>query len=105
MNSSSILTPLAAVLLLTSVAPSPAQERTNSFRGGPPRPRIVSPEISADRKITFRVQAAKAEKVQLGPGDLQGLGQGPEMRKGSNDVWEVTVGPVKPGAYRYNFNL
>lgn len=25
------------------------------------------------------------------------------MTKGENDVWEIKVGPVKPGAYRYNF--
>ena len=27
------------------------------------------------------------------------------MTKGTNGVWEVTVGPVDPGAYRYNFNV
>ena len=27
------------------------------------------------------------------------------MTKAENGVWEVTVGPVPPGAYRYNFNI
>jgi enterochelin esterase family protein len=27
------------------------------------------------------------------------------MLKGTNDVWEVTLGPIDPGAYRYNFNV
>ena len=27
------------------------------------------------------------------------------MTKGDNGVWSVTVGPVDPGAYRYNFNV
>ncbi|HAB16511.1 MAG TPA: esterase, partial [Verrucomicrobiales bacterium] len=27
------------------------------------------------------------------------------MAKGTNDVWEVTMGPINPGAYRYNFNV
>jgi enterochelin esterase family protein len=27
------------------------------------------------------------------------------MTKGTNDVWEVAVGPVNSGAYRYNFNV
>ena len=27
------------------------------------------------------------------------------MTKGENGVWEVTVGPVEPGAYRYTFTV
>jgi len=27
------------------------------------------------------------------------------MSKGTNGVWEVTVGPIPPGAYRYSFNV
>jgi enterochelin esterase family protein len=27
------------------------------------------------------------------------------LTKGTNDVWEVTIGPIEPGAYRYNFNV
>ena len=27
------------------------------------------------------------------------------MTKGTNGVWEVTLGPIDPGAYRYNFNV
>ena len=27
------------------------------------------------------------------------------MTKGENGVWELTIGPVDPGAYRYNFNV
>jgi enterochelin esterase family protein len=27
------------------------------------------------------------------------------MTKGENGVWEVTLGPIAPGAYRYNFNV
>ena len=68
-------------------------------------PQVVSPEVSADGKITFRIQAAKAENVRLSAGDIPNLGQGSQMSKGTNNVWEVTVGPVRPGAYRYNFNV
>jgi enterochelin esterase family protein len=66
----------------------------------------VSPEVSAERRITFRVHAPKAEAVRLSAGDIPGLGQGGgEMAKGTNGVWEVTVGPIDPGAYRYSFNV
>ena len=27
------------------------------------------------------------------------------MTKGTNGVWEVKIGPINPGAYRYNFNV
>lgn len=66
---------------------------------------MVSPEVSADRHITFRVLALKAEAVRLSASDIPGNGQGAAMTKGTNGVWEVTLGPIEPGAYRYNFNV
>ena len=71
---------------------------------GPQGPQVVSPEVSADRRVTFRILAAKAETVRLSGGDIPGNGQGSEMTKGTNGVWEVTLGPIEPGTYRYNFN-
>lgn len=68
-------------------------------------PPPTSPEVAADRQITFRVAAPKAESVKLAGSDLPGLGQGKDMTKGTNGVWEVTFGPVPPGSYRYNFNV
>jgi enterochelin esterase-like enzyme len=92
----------AAVLLaaLTALPSASAQPR-----GGPPGPQVVSPEVSADRKVAFRILAPKAETVRLSAGDIPGNGQGAVMTKGTNGVWEVTVGPVEPGAYRYNFDV
>jgi enterochelin esterase family protein len=72
---------------------------------GPPGPEVTSPEIAADRRVTFRLLAPKAQEVRLSSSDLPDLGRGVEMTKGENGVWEATVGPVDPGAYRYNFNL
>jgi enterochelin esterase family protein len=68
-------------------------------------PQVVSPEVSSDHKITFRILAPKVESVRLTGGDIPGLGQGSQMTKGTNGVWEVTIGPINPGAYRYNFNV
>ena len=68
-------------------------------------PQVVSPDVSADRTITFRILAPKAQSVRLTAGDIPGQGQGPQMTKGTNDVWEVTLGPINPGAYRYTFNV
>lgn len=88
----------ALLTAIFSQAPALAQPR-----GGPPGPRVVSPEV-ADGKISFRLLAPKAEAVRLSAGDLPGLGQGKEMTKNADGVWEATV-DVPPGYYRYNFNV
>lgn len=69
------------------------------------RPPIVSPEVQADGRITFRLSAPQAAAVRLSAGDIPGSGSGTPMVKNESGVWEVTVGPVAPGAYRYNFNV
>jgi enterochelin esterase family protein len=104
---------IAAILAtLTSVnptfaqapTPTPAPAATPRVRG-PQGPRVVSPEVSADRKVTFRILAPKAESVMVSGSDIPGVGQGASMTKGTNDVWEVTLGPIPAGYYRYNFNV
>jgi enterochelin esterase-like enzyme len=70
-----------------------------------PVPPAVSPEVSADRKITFRLLAPQAESVKLSGSDLPENGKGTAMVKNQAGVWEVTLGPVPAGAYRYNFNV
>lgn len=72
---------------------------------GPQRPVVVSPEVSADRRVTFRILAPHAEAVKLSGSDIPGNLQGAAMTKGENGVWETTLGPLDPGAYRYNFNV
>ncbi|MBN9693626.1 MAG: esterase [Verrucomicrobia bacterium] len=66
---------------------------------------ITSPEVGADRKITFRLLAPEATSVKLGGSDLPGLGQGKDLTKGTNGVWEITFGPVPAGTYRYQFTV
>jgi enterochelin esterase family protein len=66
---------------------------------------VVSPEVAADRRVTFRILAPKAEAVRLTGSDIPGNGQGAPMTKDTNGVWEVTLGPIEPGAYRYHFNV
>ena len=68
-------------------------------------PQVTSPEVQADRKVTFRILAPQAQAVRLAAGDIQGLGQNNQLTKGENGVWELTVGPIDPGTYRYNFNV
>ncbi len=89
---------LAAAGFTSSTSAQPA-------RRGPQGPQVVSPEVAGDCKVTFRILAPKAGGVRLSGSDIPGVGQGAEMTKGSNGVWEVTLGPIRPGAYRYNFNV
>ena len=95
---------ILTTVLLTSIVPAQQAERTPRFRG-PQGPRVVSPEVSEDGRITFRILAPQAQAVRLSGSDIPGNGRGAEMTKGTNGVWEVTLGPIEPGAYRYNFNV
>lgn len=71
--------------------------------GGGQGPRVVSPEV-ANGKIAFRILAPKAASVKLNAGDIPGMGQGRDLTKNGEGVWEVSV-DVPPGYYRYNFNV
>ncbi len=68
-------------------------------------PRVISPEIAPDRSVTFRILAPKAQEVLLSGSDIPGVGRGAATTKDPNGVWEVTLGPIDSGAYRYNFNV
>jgi enterochelin esterase family protein len=73
---------------------------------GPRTPPVISPEVKDDRHVIFRIRAPKAQAVKLTASDIPGNGQGgAELKKGENDVWEVTLGPIDPGAYRYRFDV
>jgi enterochelin esterase-like enzyme len=75
---------------------------------GPPPPQFVSPEVKDDRSIVLRLHAPEAKTVRVSSSDFPSanpFGPGVEMTKGDNGVWEATVGPVPPGAYRYGFNV
>jgi enterochelin esterase-like enzyme len=64
-------------------------------------PRIVSPEVLPDHRITFRVSAPKATEAILR--FSEGGPQSHPMTKGEGGVWSVTIGPVEPEIYTYTF--
>jgi enterochelin esterase family protein len=72
---------------------------------GRPALNFPSPEVKAEKTVTFRIHAPEAKAVRLSGGDIPDLGPGKEMTKSDERVWEVTVGPLPPGAYRYQFNV
>ena len=86
-----------------------AQSAFAQGRGGPQTPPLISPDVHADRHVTFRIAAPDATKVELrSPGDIPGStvarGLAPMLlAKNADGVWELTIGPVPAGAYRYVF--
>jgi enterochelin esterase-like enzyme len=92
-----------AAIALAALSVSAQERRAQA----PQQPPVISPEVK-DGNVTFRIIAPKAQSVKLSGGDMPGVGQGKEMSKvtiGTNEVWEVTMEKVKPGYYRYNFNV
>ncbi len=61
------------------------------------------PRIHSDLRVTFRVNAPTAQKVQVMPGgNDNGLGQGPfDMVRDDKGVWTVTIPPAVPGFHYY----
>ncbi len=70
--------------------------------GQPPRsPFVISPQVHADKKVTFRYLAPSAKEVKLGGSEF-GAVRSP-MVKDSLGIWSITVGPITPDMYPYNF--
>ena len=82
-----------------AVAPPPAARAPRAGgMGGPVR----SPEIGADRMVTFRLRAPKATEVVLSGQFMRGT---KPFEKDASGLWTVTVGPVAPEIYEYNFTI
>jgi enterochelin esterase-like enzyme len=89
---------LLALLFVASRSPAQTPGQT-------PPPAFTSPEVAADRHVAFRIFAPKAQAVRLSSSDIFGAAPKGEMTKAENGVWEINVGPIDPGAYRYNFSV
>jgi enterochelin esterase family protein len=76
-----------------------AQEPGMGRRGGGPG--IVSPEIGADRRVTFRLQAPQATSVTVS-GDF---GPDTPMQRAADGTWTATIGPLAPEMYVYFFTM
>ena len=70
---------------------------------GQMRNRIISPEVSDDNEITFRVFAPKAEEVKIYGEWLTSYTDLTPLVKNDTGLWSVTVGPVEPEIYGYMF--
>ena len=64
--------------------------------------RVVSPEVHADRTVTFRLRAPDADAVSV---HTQFTDDEHPMEKSDEGVWSVTLGPAQPGIYVYGFEV
>src|SRR5689334_14097354 len=83
----------------------PPASQPDRARRGPRGPVVISPEVREDRHVVFRILAPKAESVRLSGGDIPGDQRQRGFTKGENGVWELTLGPIDPGTYRYVFDI
>ncbi len=84
---------LLCAALVCAAAPALAQQGT---------PPVRSPEVHADRRVTFRLLAPKAGEVALTCECFEGR---QAMQRDADGVWSVTVGPIAPEIYEYEFWL
>jgi enterochelin esterase family protein len=75
---------------------APAPQR-GGRGGGPP---IVSPEIAADRTVTYRLRAPNATQVAV-----RVAGTRLAMTKSDQGIWSTTSGPLEPDLYAYSFDV
>ena len=88
-------------LLVLAGAPQASRQRRQPAPSNVPGRRV--PKIHDNLRVTFRLKAPDARKVQLAPrGDDNGLGRGPfEMERDTAGTWTVTTPPVRSGFHYY----
>lgn len=85
-----LVLPVAALLMAAGAAPLAAQ--------APPAP-IQSPEVHADRRVTFRFRAPSAKEVFVAREGAERLA----LQKDDQGVWSVTTDALPPDLYGYSF--
>ncbi|HJN43056.1 MAG: alpha/beta hydrolase-fold protein [Vicinamibacterales bacterium] len=104
---------IAASVALLLVASSPLFAQG---RGDRPAP-VVSPEVTPDRMVTFRLRAPDAEKVTVIIAEIFRQVPGYDeswytgrfsddevpLEKGPDGVWSLTLGPLVPDIYDYAY--
>jgi len=63
---------------------------------------LASPEVGADRRVTFRLSAPQAHDVVLTGEFMPGARK---LEKDAQGLWSVTIGPIEPETYHYNFAI
>jgi enterochelin esterase family protein len=97
-----LLSVLTAAHAQQAAPPRPAMP---AFRTTP-NDTLVSPEVLSDNRVTLRLYAPEAKSVKVRGewvSDFVEAQKGTDLQADSSGVWSVTVGPVRPGIFRYSF--
>jgi enterochelin esterase family protein len=78
--------------------PAAAPAPPAAGRGGRGVPPIKSPEVAADRRVTFRLRAPNAKEAAVALGGGNRL----PMQKDEQGVWSATSEPLAPDYYTYS---
>ena len=68
-------------------------------------PRIISPEILPDNKVSFRVYAKDATKITVSGEWQDGPNSTEALVRNDTGLFTLTLGPLKPELYGYTFNV
>lgn len=90
------LIPIILCMTISGLAQSQPAQSTRPQRP----PALVSPEVNADKSVTFRFRSPGATTVLL---SLEGSERVP-MKKDDSGTWTVTTIPLTPDIYGYSFN-
>jgi enterochelin esterase-like enzyme len=88
-----VLAVLSMAILLGAFLATTAPAQT-------PPPPLVSPEVHADRTVTFRFRAPNDKEVAV---SVEGNPKPLPMQKDDQGVWSVTTDPLAPDYYGYSF--
>ena len=89
-----------ALIAALALAPAlPIHPTATAAESG--RVQVVSPEVKADRTVTFRLLAPKVTQAAVN-GEFGGR---QPMTKDDSGFWSVTVGPLDPDIYSYTFDV
>ncbi|MCX6630337.1 MAG: alpha/beta hydrolase-fold protein [Candidatus Solibacter sp.] len=95
---------VAPVVLCIALLAQEAPTTSPGTGGGQARAaKVASPEVLADRRITFRLLAPKATEV-LVQGNWEG-GRGLAMTKDNSGLWSVTIPALQPELWAYTFSV
>jgi enterochelin esterase family protein len=95
---------VAALVCATASFSQQAPGQAPAGRGAQAQlPRVASPEILPDKKVTFRLRAPKAGEVLLN-GNWDG-GRNIQMTKDDEGIWSVTTGPLGEQLWGYSFSV
>lgn len=84
------------LLIIICIVTFSNQIVAQNFRRQP----VDSPVFNNDKTVTFKIMAKNAKIVEL---SAQFLKSNQKLEKDSSGIWSITLGPIEPDIYPYNF--